>query len=170
MLIGLCREAATGAPSVLLTLRAPNMRTHRSEVAFPGGKEDDADGNNPVATALRELYEEVGIEPARVRVLGLSHDSMIPNKLRVTPVVAWLGKIDPSALIIAPDEVESAWLAPLSLLLDPKNLERRKVKGAGGMKLPVFTGLKHEIWGLSAFLLESLLQELDKDALASMEP
>ena len=131
VMVGLCTDAHTGATSLLLTLRAENMRTHRSEVAFPGGREDEVDAADPITTALRELEEECGIAAASVDVLGLSHDLPIPGKLRVTPVVGWLGEVDVTQLTLSPDEVQQAFLAPLSALCDPNLKQWRKVKGAG---------------------------------------
>ena len=97
VMVGFCNDAEVGG-AVLLTLRASSMRSHRGEVAFPGGMEDEVDGADPVATALRELEEEVGIGRESVQVLGLSHDAMIPAKMRVTPVVGWLGEVDCTTL------------------------------------------------------------------------
>eukprot|EP01045_Picozoa_sp_COSAG04_P014545 COSAG04_NODE_1095_length_8308_cov_5.921793_3_plen_152_part_00 len=102
VLVGLCEDARCDhTPSLLLTLRAARMRTHKGEVAFPGGREDPTDGGDPITTALRELEEEVGIEAGSVEVLGMSHDLPIPGKLRVTPVVGWLGPIDVADLTLA---------------------------------------------------------------------
>ena len=113
VLVGFCDDARCDhAPSLLLTLRAARMRTHKGEGAFPGGREDPADGADPVTTALRELHEEVGIDAGSVEVLGMSHDLPIPGKLRVTPVVGWLGPIDVADLTLAEAVRQRPTLAP----------------------------------------------------------
>jgi 8-oxo-dGTP pyrophosphatase MutT (NUDIX family) len=183
VLIGLCHDrcAPTGqqqqgsAVSVLFTVRAQHMRSHAAQVAFPGGREDAADGgDNPVVTALRELEEELGIDPRRVRVLGLSHDSQMPREMRVTPVVAWLGEISVEELRPAPAEVDSAFLVPLAVLREPANRRRKLVAQpvGGAMSLPVYgvrswvmsstarAGAAHEVWGLTAVIVEQLLEVL----------
>lgn len=160
VLVGLCADAISNDPCVLLTLRAKSMRTHRSEVAFPGGREDEDDLGSPVATALRELEEECGIDSASVEVLGLSHDLPLPGKLRVTPVVGWLGRVDVAQLSLAPAEVQQAFLAPFSTLRDPASKSWEKVDGSK-LKMPVFSGCEHKVWGLTAFVLHQLLGEID---------
>jgi len=161
VMVGLCTEAGgDDALCVLLTLRAKNMRTHRSEVAFPGGREDEVDQGDPVTTALRELGEECGISSAAVEVLGISHDLPLPGKLRVTPVVGWLGPIDAGRLTLAQDEVQQAFLAPLSTLRDPASKRWQKVTGSK-LKMPVYSGCEHKVWGLTAYILHQLLDEID---------
>ena len=164
VMVGLCTDSHTGAPSLLLTLRAENMRTHRSEVAFPGGREDEADAANPATTALRELEEECGIPASSVEILGLSHDLFVPGKLRVTPVVGWLGEVDVTRLTLSPDEVQQAFLAPLSTLCDPDLKKSRNVEGKQWRKLKlkmlVYTGCEHKVWGLTAYIIHQLLEEI----------
>jgi nudix motif 8 len=160
VLVGLCTDVASSEPCVLLTLRAKSMRTHRSEVAFPGGREDEDDEGCSVATALRELEEECGLHRTSVEVLGLSHDLPLPGKLRVTPVVGWLGPVDVAQLSLAPAEVQKAFLAPLSTLRDPLLRSWHKVDESK-LKMPVFSGCEHKIWGLTAYILHQLLDEID---------
>ena len=160
VLVGLCTDAISNEPCVLLTLRAKTMRTHRSEVAFPGGREDEGDRGSSVATALRELEEECGIASASVEVLGLSHDLPLPGKLRVTPVVGWLGRVDIAQLSLAPAEVQQVFLAQFSTLRDPSSKTWEKVDGSK-LKMPVFSGCEHKVWGLTAYILHQLLGEID---------
>jgi nudix motif 8 len=160
VLVGLCTDVDSSEPCVLLTLRAKNMRTHRSEVAFPGGREDEADEGSPVATALRELEEECGIGRTSVEILGLSHDLPLPGKLRVTPVVGWLGPVDVAQLSLSPAEVQQAFLAPFSTLRDPALKSWHQVNGSK-VKMPMFGGCEHKVWGLTAYILHQLLDEID---------
>ncbi len=81
-------EGPTGA-EVLLTRRSMQMRSHRGEISFPGGRCDP--GETPVETALREAEEEVGLDVGRPQVVGeLEHLSTIVSKSYIVPVVATL--------------------------------------------------------------------------------
>jgi len=89
--------------ALLLTLRAPGLRTHRGQWALPGGRCDE--GETPVATALRELREELGLELGSEHVLGLLDDYPTRSGYLITPVVVWAagsGDVSPN-----PEEVAS---------------------------------------------------------------
>jgi 8-oxo-dGTP pyrophosphatase MutT (NUDIX family) len=74
---------------VLLTERASSLRSYPGRVTFPGGRKDPTDAD-PTATALREAREEVGLDPASVRILGSLPTTVDPKgKSTVTPVLAW---------------------------------------------------------------------------------
>jgi 8-oxo-dGTP pyrophosphatase MutT (NUDIX family) len=76
-------------PEVLLTQRAPDLGDYPSQLVFPGGAADPSD-RGPVATALREAAEEVGLDPAAVRTLGLLPAfALTDSGFLVTPVLAW---------------------------------------------------------------------------------
>lgn len=95
---------------------------HSGQVAFPGGRSDPGDVD-AVATALREAWEEIGLDPECVRVLGVLRPLATVTGYRVTPVV---GQI-PSLLPFAPDpaEVAEVFSLPLAWLCDPANREVR---------------------------------------------
>jgi len=73
--------------ALLLTLRAPGLRSHRGQWALPGGRCDE--GETPVGAALRELHEELGLELAADAVLGLLDDYPTRSGYLITPVVVW---------------------------------------------------------------------------------
>jgi 8-oxo-dGTP pyrophosphatase MutT (NUDIX family) len=79
-------EAADGT-ALLLTLRAASLRAHRGQWALPGGRCDE--GETPVAAALRELHEELGLELRPGDVLGLLDDYPTRSGYLITPVVLW---------------------------------------------------------------------------------
>jgi 8-oxo-dGTP pyrophosphatase MutT (NUDIX family) len=103
---------------ILYTRRTDQVESHKGQVSFPGGGCDEGE-TSPEQTALREAEEEVGIDPARVRVLGRLANMITVTSFRVTPVV---GVIDwPAVFRIGGHEVERIFTIPLSWLADPRN-------------------------------------------------
>eukprot|EP00047_Mylnosiga_fluctuans_P010442 m.16297 g.16297 ORF g.16297 m.16297 type:complete len:250 (-) comp3123_c0_seq1:28-777(-) len=87
VLIVLFERPTDGQPSVLLTLRNAHLNSHGGEVSFPGGKRDPIDTSNE-DTALREAFEEIGLERSWVRVLGTLPFTLSKHGLTVAPIVA----------------------------------------------------------------------------------
>lgn len=111
---------------VLLTRRPSSMKSHGGEVCLPGGKMDDIlDDGNDVSTALRETYEEVGIESHHVEVLSRMSTIESKHSLCVTPIVGWIRQshvAEPRNLYTNPREVETAFAVPLRYFADPNNV------------------------------------------------
>ena len=104
--------------SLLFTRRTDHVESHKGQVSFPGGGCDEGE-STPEETALREAQEEVGIDPATVRVLGRLSNLITITSFRVTPVVgviAW-----PAVLRIGLREVERVFTIPLDWLADRRN-------------------------------------------------
>ena len=80
-------DDASGGTALLLTLRASGLRAHSNQWALPGGRCDE--GETPVAAALRELHEELGLELGPADVLGTLDDYPTRSGYLITPVVAW---------------------------------------------------------------------------------
>ena len=95
--------------ALLLTRRPAHMNRHAGQWALPGGRIDGAE--TPEAAALRELHEEVGLEPGADAALGRLDDYATRSGFVITPVVVWAGAA--RVLHPAPDEVESAHRVPL---------------------------------------------------------
>ena len=95
-------DAASGT-ALLLTLRAAGLRAHRGQWALPGGRCDQ--GETPVAAALRELHEELGLELEPGDVLGLLDDYPTRSGYLITPVVVWAATS--AAMSPNPEEVAS---------------------------------------------------------------
>jgi 8-oxo-dGTP pyrophosphatase MutT (NUDIX family) len=162
-----CREAGVLVPFVrmgdawhLLFIRRPASETDlpSGEVAFAGGKRDPADADL-TATALREAYEEIGILPQDVRVLGQLglHHSI--SRFRILPVVGHVPW--PYDLTLSTLEVARAFTIPLEWLAQPQHYQLcyRQVAGVAE-PLPVvyFQEYDHEIlWGATARITLSLL-------------
>jgi len=145
---------ASAAPTVLLTLRGRHLRAHAGQVAFPGGRVEATDAS-PVAAALREAEEEIGLAPASVRVLGCLADHVTGTGFRVSPVV---GLVDPPvALRPDPGEVDEVFELPLATLLSPGAVAWREETVLGRRRrVLVVRHDRHLIWGATAAILAAL--------------
>jgi 8-oxo-dGTP pyrophosphatase MutT (NUDIX family) len=103
----------------LLTRRAPRLRAHAGQWALPGGRLD-AD-ETPIAAALRELEEELGLALGLEAVLGVLDDYPTRSGYAITPVVAWLE--DVSAVNPNPQEVASVHRVRLDEISRPAAVE-----------------------------------------------
>ena len=147
-----------GVDHAVLTKRASHLKHHPGQIAFPGGKFEDADGSLEVA-ALREAQEEVGLDPANVMLLGrlAAHETV--TGFLMTPV---LGRIradfkperDPS-------EVDEVFTVPLSHVLNPANygIEGRHWRGTWRRYYTVPWG-PYYIWGATARILHGLAERV----------
>jgi 8-oxo-dGTP pyrophosphatase MutT (NUDIX family) len=139
-----------------LMLRPTYPGVHSGQVGLPGGGHEESDGNL-IQTALREAHEEIGVDPAQVKVLGqLSTLYIRPSNNLVLPVVGWADE-RPTFL---PDPREVALLIEASLLefIDPANrrtevweLQNRTAN------VPIFGVQNQVIWGATAMILGELL-------------
>jgi 8-oxo-dGTP pyrophosphatase MutT (NUDIX family) len=102
-----------GGTALLLTLRAAGLRAHSNQWALPGGRCDE--GETPIAAALRELDEEIGLRLAPEDVLGMLDDYPTRSGYLITPVVVWAA--NSSALSLSPDEVASVHRITLENIL-----------------------------------------------------
>ncbi len=141
-------------PDLLLIERAHTMRKHAGQPAFPGGAQDPEDAG-PVAAALREATEEVGLDPASVEVLGVLPALYLPpSGFVVHPVVAWWR--EPHAVrVVDPEEVAAVVRVPLSELTDPAN--RYRVGHTSGLIGPAFEVRGLVVWGFTAGLIAGVL-------------
>ncbi len=154
VLVLFAEDVRTGEPDVLLTLRSDQLSSHAGQVCFPGGAVDDAD-DGPVATALREAGEEVGVRAGDVRpVAVLPRLYLPPSDFVVTPV---LGHWDRPGPVAPVDHRETAAVArvPLRVLAEPVN--RLIVRGSSGYPQPAFLLPGMLVWGFTGGLLAALL-------------
>ena len=144
-----------GEWQVLFTKRTEQMTHHRGEISFPGGvcQPEDADG---LATALRESWEEVGIDPGEVEILGVLDDFLSIHDYLVTPYVGCFPGHAPLAVNRA--EIDRLIRVPLAHLLRP-DVFRKEDWRWKGREHPVYfyTYQQDEIWGLTAAILKQLL-------------
>lgn len=142
-----------------LTVRSAALPLHRGEVSLPGGRVDPEDAG-PVAAALREAHEELGIVPAEVEVVGaLSAFYIPPSNFRLTPVVGLATA--PPTLVPNPMEVEAVFSVPLARLLDPATIVVEEWTWRGlPMLVPFFALEGYKVWGATALLLSEFLARL----------
>jgi 8-oxo-dGTP pyrophosphatase MutT (NUDIX family) len=140
---------------VVLTRRAWHLRSHKGEVCFPGGRQDE--GETAIETALREAHEEVLLDPADVLVIGeLDHMATLASLSHIVPVVGYL--TSRPTLSAGTSEVDRIFTVPLVELLRPDTF-REELWTRDERVFPVtFFELDDEtIWGATARLLRDLL-------------
>jgi 8-oxo-dGTP pyrophosphatase MutT (NUDIX family) len=140
--------------TVLLTQRTAHLRDHAGQVSFPGGRCEAYD-LSPVAAALRECAEEVGIPAWQVEVVGVLPDYFTGTGFRVTPVV---GIVTPPLNLKLDDfEVAEVFEPPLVFLLDPANYRREEIDYRGARRSYWAVPWRdYFIWGATAGMLMDL--------------
>ena len=143
-----------GGPDLLFILRSEGLRLHAGQPAFPGGAIDAGD-EGPVAAALREAAEEVGLDPDGVEVVGTLPELFIERTgFRVVPVLAWWRQ--PSAVApVDAGEVAAVERVSVAELADPA--VRLMVRVPDGRTTPAFRVRGMLIWGFTAALVDRLL-------------
>ncbi len=144
--------------TVLLTQRTDHLSSHPGQVSFPGGKVEDGDAG-PVATALREAREEIGLDPHFVEPLGFLDAYRTGTGYRIVPVVA----IVREGFELTPDanEVADAFEVPLAFLMDARN-HATHVRSWRGVDRR-FYAMPFEqryIWGATAGIMKNMHHRL----------
>jgi 8-oxo-dGTP pyrophosphatase MutT (NUDIX family) len=140
---------------VLVTQRTQNVEHHRGQISFPGGACEPADADLK-ATALRETFEEIGVSPERVEVLGALDDLATVSSFVVTPYVGVIPH--PFAYRLNPQEVEAVVEVPLSFLGDPANSRTEQREHLGHVFDVLFWDYgPFTIWGATARMLKDFL-------------
>jgi len=144
-------------PGILLLHRPSHMRAHPGQIAFPGGKIDP--GESPEQAALREAWEELGIDPEQVRIVGRGDVYRAHSGYEITPILATV----PADIAITPNPTEVAqWFeAPVAHMLHPDNHLERWVEWEGGLR-PYYEipWQDHVTWGVTAALIVNLSKRL----------
>lgn len=144
--------------TLLLTQRTAHLAAHAGQIAFPGGKTEPGDPD-PLATALREAREEIGLESSLVAPLGTLDRYLTGTGFRITPVI---GLVDPSfTLALDSNEVADTFEVPLPFLMDPANYQRH-TRTMGGVDRHFYAipfGDRF-IWGATAGILRNMHQRL----------
>lgn len=141
-------------PTVLLTQRTTELSNHAGQIAFPGGKIDPGDAS-PLAAALREANEEIGLDARLVHPIGYLDVYMTRLGFRIVPTVA---RVDPHfKLALNAAEVHDTFEVPLAFLMQPINHQRhsREWNGMTRHYYAIPFGDRY-IWGVTAGILRNL--------------
>jgi 8-oxo-dGTP pyrophosphatase MutT (NUDIX family) len=143
--------------NLLFTRRTDIVDHHKGQVSFPGGRTDPQD-DSPAATALRETYEEIGVRPTEVRLLGILGEYLTVTNYLVTPVVGIIPW--PYCFTIHTLEVGRVFTIPLSWLSDAAHRQEmfRQESGHGVIAYLPYDG--ELLWGVTARITVSFLNAL----------
>lgn len=139
---------------VILTKRTMHLPTHAGEIAFPGGKMDASD-RDLVHTALRETFEEIGLEEAHITPFGAGDNYRTGTNFLITPIVAM---IDSDAKFVKNhNEVAEIFELDFEHLFDMRNHQSRSAMWKGQMRqYYVIESAGREVWGVTAAIIRSI--------------
>jgi 8-oxo-dGTP pyrophosphatase MutT (NUDIX family) len=146
---------------MVFTKRTDTLTHHKGQVSFPGGSFEPSDGDL-LTTALRESYEEIGIRPGDVTILGRLDDlSTFSTSFTISPFVGLI----PHPYVFRPNPIEVALVfdVPLSVLNDPavgRSYVRTREDGATLIDYE-FHVQGHVIWGATARIIRHFLSVIN---------
>jgi 8-oxo-dGTP pyrophosphatase MutT (NUDIX family) len=145
-------------PAIILTQRTADLRNHPAQISLPGGRIEPGD-TDPAAAAIREAWEEVGLPPQKVQILGCLPRYRTVTDYCVYPFVGW---VDPPVSLVPQErEVADVFLVPLAFVMDPRNHLRETAWRDGRERhYYVLAFAERKIWGATAGILVSLAQAL----------
>ena len=149
---------------ILLTHRSKKLDDHAGQISFPGGRIDNSD-KTPIDTALREAYEEIGLNGSSVEILGHLDAYATATGFRILPIVSIIKENFDTK--INPIEVESIFYLPMEFLMNPENHKKERgtyKRQSTSYKIEyeynVIPYENHHIWGATAAMLINLYETL----------
>ena len=147
-------------PSMVLTRRAKTLKEHPDQIAFPGGKVEKTDLSE-MDTAFREVFEEIGLKPENINVLGVLAKHETVSGYSISPFVAIIKhyeKLKPNF-----SEVSEIFKVPLNFLLNSENMQiqTRKYNGVDRSYYIIPYG-PYYIWGATARIIKTLFDLIAK--------
>jgi 8-oxo-dGTP pyrophosphatase MutT (NUDIX family) len=140
---------------LLFTKRTHHVEHHKGQISFPGGMKDTAD-TDLKETAIRETWEEMGIEGKDITILGRTDNFLTNTNFMVTPFVGHFPH--PYPYTINKGEIASVLEVPISDLVNPQVFRIEKWKRNGILWDVHFYNYNGEnIWGVTGFLLSNFL-------------
>jgi len=146
-----------GEYHILFTQRSNKVPYHKGQISFPGGARHKSD-SGLLETAIRESWEEIGVEPKDVEILGELDDTRTTtSSFVISPFVAFIPY--PYEFKVSPDEIDEIFDVPISALICEANV-RQERNVAGNEIVP---GCSYEyggwlIWGATAGILQQFLE------------
>ena len=145
----------------LLTQRTHKVETHKGQISFPGGIQEDSD-SNLLQTALRETWEEIGLASEGIHILGEFDEYLSITGLIVTPFAAWIERL--LNLAPNPDEVDEILRVPFSIFQDSRTLRvETRVRLGVERKVYFYDFQGKEVWGLTAQMIRDFLGLVDQE-------
>ena len=143
---------------LLFTKRSETVEHHKGQISFPGGATDASD-LTPADTALRESFEEIGLDRSAITIIGVMDDLRTPSGFVVTPVVGFIELLP--TLRINTEEVAQVICIPLEKFFDDA-LRRSDLRERDGIKIEVFfyDVWEEPVWGATAFFVNQLVSLL----------
>lgn len=142
---------------VILNVRSQHVSNHQGEISFPGGKLEPGDADM-TACALRESWEEMGIRPEDVDVLGSMDAMHTRTNFLVWPTVG----VVPHPYEFQPDPREVAEIFEISLdaMLDGTAVRHEARLNADGtlIRRKAYVRDEHLVFGATAWILNDLLE------------
>src|SRR4029079_9665941 len=148
-------------PSIPLTVRASGLRRHAGQVSLPGGANEP--GETLAQAALREAHEEIGVDPARVRILGeLTPVHVLVSGFTLHPVVGITD--ERPAFALAEHEVEEVIEVSIDDLQDASTIRHgTRTREGVAIEYPYFDLMGHQVWGATAMILGEFICVLQLD-------
>jgi len=146
---------------LLFIRRTDTVNHHKGQVAYPGGLRESVD-RSLVDTALRETYEEIGLNPEDVTILGKLDPVISTTNYNITPIVGYF--VTPYTYKPSMDEVSRIFSIPLNWLSNKSNFEEKMYVTPEGEKKKVVYYQEYDkeiLWGITARITLFLLNKLD---------
>ncbi len=142
---------------LLFTRRTEIVEHHKGQISFPGGMRDIEDVD-AASTAIRETWEEVGIDPSLIQIVGELDDHVTVTGFVVSPFVGIISY--PFIMKICEEELSEVFSVPLSFLLERSNCRQEFLLDEDGLKREfyVFQYNQYRIWGATAAITHNFIQ------------
>lgn len=141
--------------NICLTRRSHELKYHPGQISFPGGKCEPYD-KNPLETALRETEEEIGIDTAKLEILGKLSDLYVSvSNFNISPFVAWSAQIPVFKMNTV--EVDEIISLPLNtILVDDNKTNKMVITSYGNIEVPCYYIENYLIWGATSMMIAEL--------------